>query len=174
MAPPNRARLANSAAVVDDLIMITSPYLQFLRIGCCALLALAVSACDSAPANAVPAPSTAAPTTTPGASAPQGLAARIAADIGDAACDNSQQCRTLAYGHKACGGPERYVAYSTKRSDATRLTQLAQQLADERRRQDEAEGMMSTCSLIIDPGALCQAGRCTLQSSAPGGAPLAR
>lgn len=129
--------------------------------GLAAALALSASACGSAPQH------------TPGPSA-QGLAERIASEIGDAACDNSQQCRTLAYGHKACGGPEKYLAYSTRRSDSARLSDLARQLADERRRQDEREGMMSTCSVVIDPGATCRAGRCVLQPTGPGGLPLAR
>lgn len=107
------------------------------------------------------------------AGAPAGGAAltdKIRTEIGDAACDSAQQCRTLAYGHKACGGPERYLAYSTKRSDSARLAELAASYANERRAQDEREGMVSTCSLVADPGATCSAGRCTLLQQGPGGA----
>lgn len=159
--------------------MTTRTSLPVLRLCAAAVLALAMGACDSAPVGAAAGavagttPGATAPTP-PAKAAPEDLAARISAEIGDAACDSSQQCRTLAYGHKACGGPERYVAYSTKRGDSARLAQLAQQLADQRRRQDEAEGMMSTCSAVLDPGAVCSAGRCTLQPGTPGGAPLAR
>lgn len=139
--------------------MNTSIHCRLLRLALAAALALSASACGSAP---------------PTEARPQGLAERIALEVGDAACDNSQQCRTLAYGHKACGGPERYLAYSTRRSDSARLSDLARQLADERRRQDEREGMMSTCSVVADPGATCRAGRCVLQPDGPGGTPLAR
>jgi hypothetical protein len=163
----NRAPLAKTAAGVDHLGMTMPIHLRFVRLTLAAVLALAASACGSAVNGGPAAPSTPA-------AAPQDLAARIALEIGDAACDSSAQCRTLAYGHKACGGPEKYLAYSTKRSDGARLTQLAGQLADERRRQDEREGMMSTCSVVVDPGAACNAGRCVLQPQGPGGAPLAR
>ncbi len=109
----------------------------------------------------------AAPAASP-ASAPATLAAQIDAAIGDAACDSSAQCRTLAYGHKACGGPERYVAYSLKRSDGERLAALGAALAAERRAQAARAGLVSTCSLVRDPGAACVAGRCVpLQEAGP-------
>lgn len=134
-----------------------------MRILAAAVLALAAGACNSTTNSSAPAQQNTG-----------GTADRIAAEIGDAACDSSQQCRTLAYGHKACGGPERYVAWSAKRSDEARLTQLGKELAEQRRRQDEREGMMSTCSVTLDPGAVCEAGRCVLRPQSPGGAPLAR
>ena len=136
-----------------------------LRLCLAAALVLAGSACGGAATGVL----TGAPT--PGV---ESLATRIAADIGDAACDNSSQCRTLPYGHKACGGPERYLPYSTKVTDPIRLTQLAQQLAEARRREDQRDGMMSTCSVELDPGATCNAGRCVLQPQSPGAVPLAR
>ena len=136
---------------------------KFLRLCSAGLIALAGAACSSEPAQ--PAQPIAAVS---------GVAERITKEIGDAACDSSAQCRTLAYGHKACGGPERYVAYSTKRSDSARLGRLGAELAEQRRASDAREGMMSTCSMVIDPGAVCNAGRCVLQSQGQGGAPLAR
>lgn len=135
------------------------------------VLALATGACGSANQSPNNGANNKAESS---AAAPQDVAGRIAAEIGDAACDNSQQCRTLAYGHRACGGPEKYVAYSTKRSDPALLTQLGQQLAEQRRRQDQQEGMMSICAVELDPGAACNAGRCVLQPRSPGGQPLAR
>lgn len=145
---------------------------------CCALLiAIAEAACgssqppDSRPVSDVSPLASVAPAVTGAPAAPGagGLAAQISAEIGDAACDNAQQCRTLAYGHKACGGPERYLAYSTKRSDSARLAQLGEQLARQRRDEDVRSGMMSTCSVTPDPGATCTAGRCVLQPQGPGG-----
>ena len=133
---------------------------KILRLCSAGLIAFAGAACSSEPAQPI--------------AAVPGVAERITKEIGDAPCDSSAQCRTLAYGHKACGGPERYVAYSTKRSDSARLGQLGAELAEQRRASDAREGMMSTCSMVTDPGAVCNAGRCVPQSQGQGGAPLAR
>ncbi len=123
-----------------------------LRLMCGALLIGASAACSGVP----PAP----PATAPAASGD--LSTQITQAIGDAACDNASQCRTLAVGHKACGGPEGYLAWSSKRSDGARLASLAARQAAERKAADARDGMMSTCSVVIDPGATCKAGRCTL------------
>jgi len=110
-----------------------------------------------------------------GGSAP--LLARIDAERGAAACDTDAQCHTIGIGHKACGGPERYLAWSSKDSDGTRLRALVAEHAAARRAEDTKNGMMSTCSVVPDPGATCAAGHCVLRAAGtgPGGmAPVAR
>jgi len=118
-------------------------------------LLLATSAC-SAPAQ---------DTTTPGTPAPSQatLQEQIQAEVGKAACDSTQQCQTIAIGAKACGGPERYLAWSSKNNDGKKLKALAYAQAEASRRQQQNDGMLSTCSIITDPGASCVAGRCELQ-----------
>ena len=85
--------------------------------------------------------------------------------VGDAACSGDAQCRTLAWGAKACGGPERWVAWSTQRSDGAALEALAQRHAAERRSEQERKGMVSTCNVVPDPGARCVAQRCQLNNA---------
>lgn len=85
---------------------------------------------------------------------------QLTAEIGDAACDNSQQCKTIAVGSKACGGPEAYLPYSTKRSDSAKVSRLAAQHAAQRKASDERAGMVSNCMMLMDPGAVCTAGKC--------------
>jgi hypothetical protein len=129
-------------------------------------LLLASSACRS---DAPQAPSTAT------GSAP--LLARIEAARGTAACDTDDQCHTIGVGHKACGGPERYLAWSSKNDDGTRLRALVAEHAAARQAEDTKSGMMSTCSIVPDPGATCSAGQCVLRATntGPGGtAPVAR
>jgi hypothetical protein len=129
-------------------------------------LLLASSACRS---NAPQAPAAS------GGSAP--LLARIDAERGTAACDTDAQCHTIGIGHKACGGPERYLAWSSKDSDGTRLRALVAEHAAARGAEDTKKGMMSTCSVVPDPGAACAAGHCELRAAGagPGGmAPVAR
>jgi hypothetical protein len=105
------------------------------------------------------------------------LLARIEAERGAAACDADDQCHTIGVGHKACGGPERYLAWSSKHSDGMRLRALVAEHAAARRAEDAKAGMMSTCSVVPDPGATCAAGQCVLRATnnGPGGmAPVAR
>ena len=139
--------------------MKTSAYSALLRAACASFLLLAASACGIAPTqnDAPPAPGNA------------GLLAQIQAEVGTAACDSTQQCQTIAIGAKACGGPERYLAWSSKDYDGKKLKALAQAQAEASRKQQQADGMMSTCSIVTDPGATCEAGRCVLQKSAMGG-----
>ena len=138
--------------------MTTSTTSALLRAACASLLLLTASACGSAPKQDAPP-----------AAGNAGLLAQIQAEVGPAACDSTQQCQTIAIGAKACGGPERYLAWSSKDNDGKKLKALAQAHAEASRKQQQADGMMSTCSIVTDPGATCEAGRCVLQKSAMGG-----
>jgi hypothetical protein len=136
------------------------------RLGCLTWLSLlALSACAAPSSNNTG-------DATPKVAASQALWQQIQAEVGDAACDAPQQCRSVAVGAKACGGPDSYLAWSTQRSDAQRLQALVDQHAQARRDENRAAGMMSNCSLVTDPGTSCQAGRCTLNrgNSGSGGA----
>lgn len=96
---------------------------------------------------------------------------QIKTEIGDAACDNSQQCRTLPVGHRACGGPDGYLAYSTKSSDSGKLARMAADDSAARKEQATKSGMISTCQAILDPGATCSAGRCVTVTGNRGALP---
>jgi len=91
----------------------------------------------------------------------------------DLSCDNSSQCHSLGIGARACGGPENYLAWSSKNHDGARLKELVAQHSAVSRDEDKRKGMMSTCSVVSDPGASCRAGACTLnpQSLASPGQP---
>lgn len=99
----------------------------------------------------------------------------ILALIGAARCEVDAQCRTLAIGHKACGGPEAYLAWSVSDTDAAALNRAAAAYAESRRTAQQASGRMSNCQFVTDPGASCAAvkgqpgaaKRCQL-GSAPG------
>jgi hypothetical protein len=133
------------------------------------VLVLASSACRS-DAPQVSTPAAAANRTAE-------LLARIEAERGDAACDTEAQCHSIGIGSKACGGPERYLAWSSKDNDGTRLRALVAEHAAARKADDAKAGMASTCSFVTDPGATCSAGHCVLRAAGagPGGmAPVAR
>lgn len=132
------------------------------RLGALALL-LGLAACSGVSANG----KLAAAPTNPPAAAPagqmhQGLWQKIQAEIGTPTCDNAAQCRTMPVGNKSCGGPEGYVAYSTKSGDSARLLALGEQYAAARKAENERSGMASNCMMERDPGATCVASRCVL------------
>lgn len=76
--------------------------------------------------------------------------------IGSAPCTETAQCKTMAVGTKACGGPEAYVAWSTAYTDESRLNALAARHRALRGLENAASGERSNCLAITDPGAVCQ------------------
>jgi hypothetical protein len=85
--------------------------------------------------------------------------AALQALIGDAACRDNTQCRTLPVGSLACGGPASYLPWSTLRSNEAALKAAAAPLAH--RRPGSARGEMSICRVLPDPGARCVPGEGT-------------
>ena len=51
--------------------------------------------------------------------------AKIIKLVGEAKAETAKQCRLLALGQKACGGPESYLAYSISETDEKLLKQHA-------------------------------------------------
>ena len=96
---------------------------------------------------------------------------RVKAEIGPASCSSASQCRTVAVGHKACGGPESYLAWSTAVSQESRLQAAVAAHAEARRRENEQSGRVSDCMMLADPGARCEAGRCVLATGAGAAVP---
>jgi hypothetical protein len=96
------------------------------------------------------------------------LAAReaLSAAIGDAACSEALQCRTVPIGHQACGGPEAWLAWSSAAGNGAQIDALAASHRAARRTMVERLGLQSTCAVVPDPGARCRAGRCQLRTGA--------
>lgn len=92
------------------------------------------------------------------------LARELRDAIGPARCTTNAQCRSIAVGAKACGGPAAYLAWSTEGTDARRVTELAARQTEAQRREIAASGLRSNCAFVADPGAVCVAGQCQLQS----------
>jgi len=139
--------------------MKTPHLLPLLRLCGAVALSAAFAACSGAASSAPAAAPAAAPVMA------SSLVQQIHAAIGDAACDAAAQCKTMAVGHKACGGPESYVAYSTKAGNAAKIVSLGAAYEAESRSQTLKGGMVSTCSMVMDPGATCSAGRCVAQGA---------
>lgn len=94
--------------------------------------------------------------------------------IGDAACAGDDECRTVAVGTQACGGPAAFLAWSTRRTSREALDAAVARYDASRGAAVARGGAISTCQVLTDPGATCvrspQAGagtmgRCTLGSA---------
>ena len=81
--------------------------------------------------------------------------AGVEAVIGDAACESDAQCRTVGVGAKACGGPQSYLAWSIRSTDATAVARAAERSARDAEAAAAAAGILSTCRIVTDPGAHC-------------------
>lgn len=125
---------------------MSAPLLSFL------IVVLACSACNASRPGGAPAPVMSAPL------------AQIHAMVGVAACTESAQCKTLALGASACGGPESYLAYSTATAATAPLKALAMRHAQQRNDALMKAGEASPCHFIVDPGAQCHAGTCVLNA----------
>jgi hypothetical protein len=75
--------------------------------------------------------------------------------IGNAACSDDSQCRTLALGAKACGGPEGYLAWSVLSTDARQLEALALRYREARQARNQRLGLVSDCAVVLEPPVRC-------------------
>ena len=94
------------------------------------------------------------------------MLSKINAAIGEAPCQNDDQCRTIGLGATACGGPAAWQPWSTQTNgQGETLQALTEQYARVQRQRQSQDGMVSTCRYIQDPGAQCQAQRCMLKKA---------
>lgn len=137
------------------------------RLGLCLAGLLYFSGCQSQPPKPPPLNSTpiVAPKAGEGLQAEATLQSRIVAEIGTAACQSSAQCRTLALGAQACGGPQAWLAWSSTASREDSLIALSEQLAALQRQRHAQSGVASTCQYKADPGAWCPAQQCVLRAT---------
>lgn len=105
----------------------------------------------------------------PGAASADGgnILADIQRAIGTPACGSNAECRTLPVGAKACGGPDEYLAWSTRQGNEAALRALSERSKTARQEEIKRTGEMSICIHRPDPGASCVAGTCQLNTASP-------
>jgi hypothetical protein len=111
--------------------------------------------------QAAPTPREATPTP-PGETPVEDLRRDITSAQGEPTCSSADQCRTVAFGAKPCGGPRSYLIYSTAAADTARLATL---VAEYNRLEAEAnarEGRVSDCMFVAQPTVACVSGRCVV------------
>lgn len=89
----------------------------------------------------------------------EGIQSDIQGIVSDKSCEGSGDCKVLAYGKKACGGPSSYVIYGSEIDEAL----LEKKCNEYTFLQDEVNsrfGLMSDCSILNVPEVSCVDGKC--------------
>ena len=86
--------------------------------------------------------------------------ARIDSAIGGAEASALSQCALIPVGARPCGGPRAYLAYSTAETDSAALAALVAVYDRMDSERNEAQGLVSTCELMMPPDLALEAGRC--------------
>ncbi len=85
--------------------------------------------------------------------------------VGEAKAENAKQCRMLALGQKACGGPESYLAYSITATDEKLLKQHASRYKQLQQQMQAQSGLLSNCAVVPEARLEWSDGRCTLSGA---------
>jgi len=83
------------------------------------------------------------------------------------ACTADAECRSVAVGAKACGGPTGYRAYSSRTASPDSVEALAQHERELAAAQAKASHQVSPCFMLADPGARCQQNKCVTGRAGP-------
>ena len=81
--------------------------------------------------------------------------------VGEPACQDASQCRSVAFGSKPCGGPSSYLVYSTQATDSAALAAVAERYRELQADANRALGRVSDCQVVPRPAVMCEGRRCT-------------
>lgn len=90
---------------------------------------------------------------------------QIRSMVGMAYADTLAQCRLAEVGHRPCGGPEYYMAYSTTTVDTKVLAELIREHRELQISYQEEHGLVGTCEVIPRPQLSLYQGRCVAQQT---------
>ncbi|WP_286256441.1 hypothetical protein [Pseudoalteromonas apostichopi] len=79
--------------------------------------------------------------------------------VSNNSCTASFQCKVLEVGERACGGPSRYVVYSTLNTAQEKAEQLAEQITAVERSSGQAL-TVNDCSPVLPVQSLCISQQC--------------
>lgn len=77
------------------------------------------------------------------------------------ACDVMADCKALAVGNKACGGPKYFIVASTKNPKFNELQTAVHQYTDLDVDANSTNGSVSTCSIEVEPKVDCINKKCS-------------
>jgi hypothetical protein len=79
-------------------------------------------------------------------------------------CDNSEQCKSIGYGDKPCGGYMSYLLYSTKTTPETELITKVEQFNKLDKQRNIDNNMVSTCEMLLQSTYTCQQSKCQISN----------
>jgi hypothetical protein len=86
--------------------------------------------------------------------------AQVLSLIGELRCERVEHCRALPLGAKPCGGPWRYVVFSTLTTDSARLATAAAEYSELEAEQNRRTDAVSDCRFVAAPSLSCSQGYC--------------
>lgn len=90
------------------------------------------------------------------------LEAEILQMIGDASASDVSFCREIAFGSKPCGGPWKYLVYSTAKTDSLALANMVAKYNQMEKDINERDGGVSDCAFVVPPGVALSGGTCVV------------
>jgi hypothetical protein len=81
----------------------------------------------------------------------QELQRAIEREIGVPRAGSPSECKTIGFGSKPCGGPVRYLVYSTATTDAAKLERLVGEFNRLQQKINRERGLVSDCMLTVEP-----------------------
>jgi hypothetical protein len=91
------------------------------------------------------------------------LKKEIDREIGKPRAKRSNQCKVIAFGAKACGGPKSYLIYSTLQSNENKLKRLVDQYNSREEKINQETDAMSDCMFIEEPKVSLVNGICKIK-----------
>ena len=82
-------------------------------------------------------------------------------------CVGDSDCHLLPFGARSCGGPKKYIAYSSRVTDSKLIEGKVERLNELEYQEVMRGGTISTCLAVTKPEIACINGRCITSSSAP-------
>ena len=80
--------------------------------------------------------------------------------VAETGCTENSQCSYMAYGSKACGGPQGYLVFSSE-VDTVKLKNLVANYTAAEAAYNEQNGIVSDCSVVTPPQTIgCVDGNC--------------
>ncbi|MEX1221527.1 MAG: hypothetical protein WEA82_05385 [Idiomarina sp.] len=70
------------------------------------------------------------------------------------------QCKLVGLGSRPCGGPERYVIYSTATTDEDKLLPAVEEYNRMHKILNEQQGQVSICEMLPEPNIALNSGMC--------------
>jgi len=77
-------------------------------------------------------------------------------------CREDNECKVLAVGSRACGGPEQFFAYSSLHTDEKLLAITNDRHTKLKQQQQQRLGLRSTCQVMPEPIPQCKLRQCVL------------